>query len=288
MHRLILHNNTIRESTDRLLMAGQVGLLNGWGVFSTLRVVDGALYAYERHWKRMQRDARLLRVPFPGDPAWLAERLHGLIDANRAYQATLRVCIVRNKGGPFEGPGLETDFDLIAFTKDLTDWGRSARLTIAPKARRADCQFAGTKMLSWCLNLVHLEQAHEQGFDEVVLLNERGEVSECTSANLFAVFGDEVVTPPLDSGCLPGVTRAILLEEIQTPGIRMQERTLALDQFLAADEIFMTSSTRDLLPVVEAGPGRWPENGPVTAQLREAFRAHVAAYAQQHSRLSAV
>ncbi len=293
MHRLLLHNHTIRETTEHLLTPGQVGLLNGWGVFSTLRVIDGVMFAFDRHWRRMERDARLLRVPFPADPDWLAERLYRLIDANGAEQATLRVAIVRNKGGMFEGPNIEADFDLIAFTKDLKDWGRSARLELAPKSRHADTVFAGTKMLSWCFNLIQLEQAQERGFDEIVMLNERGEVSECTSANLFAVFGDRVVTPPLDSGCLPGVTRAILLEEIRRPGLMMAEERLTLEQFLAADEIFMTSSTRDLLPVTEVRgedasgqrvQGNWKADGAVTRSLAEAFRQNMARYAVRHRR----
>ena len=70
-------------------------------------------------------------------------------------------------------------------------------------------------MLSWAFNLNWYREAHDRGFDEVVLLNEREEVAECTSANIFAVFGDQVYTPPLDSGCLPGITREILLSDIR-------------------------------------------------------------------------
>ena len=103
------------------------------------------------------------------------------------------------------------------------------------------------------MNLVWYEEAHLRGQDEVVLLNERGEVSECTSANIFATFGapfgDEVLTPPLASGCLPGITRALLLEMVRVPGIHVSERVLTLEDLERADSVFITSTTRDLLPV---------------------------------------
>lgn len=275
MHRFLLHNDDIRDTTEHLLTPGQVGLLNGWGVFSTLRVFEGSLYAYPRHWARMKRDAELLHVPFPDSPEWLKERLLRLVAANDAQNSTLRVAVVRNKGGMFESPGIATEFDLIAFTKDLKDWGSGARLALAPKTRHADHVFAGTKMLSWSFNLVLLEQAMGRGYDEVVLLNERGEVSECTSANLFAVFGSRVVTPPLSSGCLPGVTRALLLEEIRVPGITVEEATLLPADLEKADEVFMTSSTRDLLPVAEIETLKLqPQSASqgVQARLLSAFR----------------
>jgi len=103
-----------------------------------------------------------------------------------------------------------------------------------PHARHAASEFAGTKYLSWSENLARYERAHEQGFDEVVLLNERGEVAECTSANIFVVKGDQVSTPPLSSGCLPGVTRALLLEEIHVPGLAIAERILFTKDLEAA------------------------------------------------------
>ena len=98
MHRFLLHNGEVRDAGDRIVSPGQVGLLNGWGVFSTIRVYDGVMFAWERHFARMRRDAAKMRVPFP-ESAEIEEPLYRLIDANRAYNATLRVAIVRNRGG---------------------------------------------------------------------------------------------------------------------------------------------------------------------------------------------
>ena len=250
MHRFLLHNGAILDAHEKSLSAGQVGLLNGWGVFSTLRVADGVLFAFERHWERMHRDAAKVHVPFPTDPAELKAQLLRLVEANSAWNSTLRVMVVRNRGGLFEGPDLERDFDVLGFTKDLNPWGHSVRLTVQPHARYAANEFSGCKILSWSQNLTWYEEAHARGFDEAVLLNERGEVSECTSANVFAATGGEVFTPPLDSGCLPGVTRELLLDVVRVPGIKVIERALKPQDLERADQVFITSTTRDLLPAV--------------------------------------
>jgi branched-chain amino acid aminotransferase len=250
MHRFLLHNGQILDAHEKTLSAGQVGLLNGWGVFSTLRVADGVLFAFERHWDRMQRDAAKVHVPFPQDAAQLKSELLRLVEANSAWNATLRVVVVRNRGGMFEGPDQERDFDVLAFTKDLNPWGANARLAMKPHGRHAQNEFSGCKILSWSHNLTWYEEALQRGFDEVVLLNERGEVSECTSANIFAATGSEVSTPPLDSGCLPGVTRELLLDVVRVPGISVVERTLDPADLERADQVFITSTTRDLLPVI--------------------------------------
>lgn len=274
MHRLLLHNDDIQDTSARNLSPGQVGLFNGWGVFSTLRVSQGVLFAFERHWSRMRRDAARMHVPFPADPEWMQSRLLKLVDANQARNATLRVVVVRNRGGAFEGPLQERDFDLIAFTSDLAQWGDSVKLAIKPQARHAESEFAGAKILSWAQNLTWYEEAHQRGFDEFVLLNERGEVCECTSANIFAAAGSEIFTPPLSSGCLPGITRELLLEQIRVPGLSISEKTLVPSDLERADRIFITSSTRDLLPVSHIEGLQLHDRGQAVQRLNEAFREY--------------
>ncbi len=149
MHRYLLHNDDIRDASAESLSPGQVGLLSGWGVFSTLRVYDGVMFAWERHWQRMQRDAERMRVPFPAEAQWMESRLQRLIEANHALQATLRVAVIRNRGGIYEGPGLTRAFDLIGFTVDLVRWPAGMRLGLVPHGRHAASEFAGTKYTSW-------------------------------------------------------------------------------------------------------------------------------------------
>ena len=174
-----------------------------------------------------------------------------LVEANGDANATLRLAVVRNKGTMWAGADQHLDIDLVAFTSSRKDWPHDVRLGIVPNAPFSAGPFSGTKILSWAPNLVWYEEAHARGLDEVLLLNERGEVAECTSANVFAVYGSTVATPPLASGCLPGVTRELLLDQIHAPGLTVVERTLTLDDLEAADGLFITSTTRDLLCVRE-------------------------------------
>lgn len=278
MYRFILHNDSIRDAAEPCLTPGQVGLLSGWGVFSTMRVSRGVLFAYERHFARMKRDAELLRVPFPEDPAWIESRLLKLVEANQATDATLRVVVVRNKGGMWQGP-VDRDFDLIALMSDLKAWGQAVRLGVVEQSRHAANRFAGTKVLSWAFNLTWYEEAHCDGYDEVVLINEKGFVSECTSANIFAAKGGEVWTPPQSAGCLPGVTRELLLsDEIRVPGLNVTERDLTLADLEDADEVFITSTTRDLLPVKSIAGISVNEGGGVCASLCSALRGYTDRY----------
>jgi branched-chain amino acid aminotransferase len=285
MHRFLLHNGKILDAHEKSLSAGQTGLLNGWGVFSTLRVADGVLFAFERHWDRMQRDAAKVHVPFPQDEALVKSQLLRLVEANAAWNATLRVVVVRNRGGMFEGPDLERDFDVLAFTKDMNPWGSSVRLALKPHARHAQNEFSGCKILSWSDNLTWYEEARRRGFDEVVLLNERGEVCECTSANIFAAMGGEVFTPPLNSGCLPGVTRELLLDVVRVPGISVAERALTPADLERADQVFITSTTRDLLPAVSIEGLHIQNRGPVVGHLVKALEEFRMDYVKASARL---
>jgi len=267
------------------LSPGQVGFMNGWGVFSTFRVSDGVLFAYERHYARMQHDAALMRVPFSISADVLQKSLLSLIDANHALNATLRVAVVRNKGGLFEAPQIAVDSDLVAFTADLTNWGTGVHLNYVPHARYGASPFAGLKVTSWAHNLAWYEKAHHDGYDEVLLLNENGEVSECTSANVLIARGGEVLTPPLaTSGCLPGVTRAILLEEIHLPGLAIREQSMTPAELEDADGVFICSTTRDLLPVFTVDRKNLKQAPEVLGRLVDAFRGYRSAYVLEHSR----
>jgi branched-chain amino acid aminotransferase len=280
VHSFILYNDQIREAAGGLLSPGQIGLLSGWGVFSTIRVADGVLFAWERHWARMQHDARLLRVPFPTDSEAVRRSLLRLVEANHAQTGTLRIVVVRNRGGIWEGPGLDRDYDLIALTTKLKDWGEGTRLAVVPQARHSAQMFAGVKSLSWSMNLCWYEMAQSRGYDEALLLNEHGQVSECTSANIFAAVGERVYTPPRSSGCLPGVTRDVLLSGAHVSGIVVEEKELRLEDLEQADEVFITSTTRNLLSVVAIEGIQVRQRGDVRRRVSEAFSEYVKNYVQ--------
>jgi len=282
LHRYVLHNDTILEHSASSLAPSQVGLLSGWGVFTTFRVSGGVLFAFERHWARITRDARALHVPLPEDPAALHRKLLELVEANRAFNSTLRLAIVRNGGGMWGNPSPERPSDTIALTADSKEWGHGVKLAYQANARHAASPFAGTKILSWSMNLTWLETAQARGFDEVILMNERGEAAECTSANIFIANGSQVWTPPLTSGCLPGITREVLLSEVRVPGIQIGEKALMPPELESAEEVFITSTTRDLLPVVQIEDKAVGLSHRVREELQRVFSAYVERYLAEH------
>jgi branched-chain amino acid aminotransferase len=284
MHTHLLHNGEIRGTGEALIAPGQVGFINGWGVFSTIRVASGVLFAYARHYERMRRDAIRMHVPFTISADELERQLQRLVEANQAQNATLRVVVMRNHGGLFDSPVISRDSDLVAFTADINKWEPSAKLMYVPHGRYGACTFAGTKVTSWVQNLTWNEEAHERGFDEVILLNEHGQVSECTSANIFVIRSSEAWTPTLSaSGCLPGVTRALLLEEIKVPGLTIRERDFLPADLESADQVFITSTTRNLMPVQSVDGRDLAQNSVVMGSLSGAFNAFVNAYVARHS-----
>jgi len=282
LHRYVLHNDQIQLASDLSLAPGQVGLLAGWGVFTTLRIADGVPFAWERHWARITRDAAAFHVPLPHDSEQVRRKLHELVEANGTANCTLRLVIVRNGGGMWAGPSNGRSSDVIALTADSKDWGDSVKLAYVRQARHAACEFAGTKILSWAMNLTWLEKAQERGFDEVILLNERGEVAECTSANIFIANGSDVWTPPLSSGCLPGITREVILGEIRAPGIRVIEKTIMPGDLENAEEVFITSTTRELLAVRQVEDKKVGRGDRARKALAELFGVYVRDYSAAH------
>ncbi len=276
IHGLVLYNEDLIPSDAAVLRTGQVGLLTGWGVFTTFRIYRGVPFAFERHWARMTRDAALLHVDLPPDPARVRSLLIDLVVVNRCPESKMRLNVIRSRGGVFEGPGSGRQSDLIAFTTDLSSEPAAVKLGLQAHGRHADSPFAGTKTASWAHNLTLFESARRRGMSDALLLNERGEVAECTSANIFAVRDGVTQTPPLASGPLPGVTREVMLAEL---GDAVEERVLTLGDIYAADEVFITSSTRELVPVSHIdGRALSATEWPVMRRLRARLREYVDAY----------
>ncbi|HLI30704.1 MAG TPA: aminotransferase class IV [Terriglobia bacterium] len=276
MDPLIVHNQKIVKLAEANLSPGQSGLMLGWGVFTTLRLYRGAPFEFARHWQRMARDATRLNVPLSFEQTAIHRLIIELACANGREDGMARVIFVRNSGGQWASGVGGPDIDLLIFTRELPAWPASYRLQIQPNAIFAAGTFAGAKMLSWAGNSTLMEKARAEGYDEALLLNERGEVAECTSANIFMVHSGKALTPPLASGCLPGVTREIFLEIGPAAGIPVSEQPLTLESLDQAEEVFISSTTREVGAVRSIGE-RWQFKAPgsVTKALAEAFRSYV-------------
>jgi branched-chain amino acid aminotransferase len=277
LHALVFHNDRILSMNQVRLSPGQAGVINGWGVFSTLRIQDGVPFEFERHWDRLMTDARRLEIPpvYPG--ASVCTHLLQLIAANHVESGCARIYLIHNKIGLWHSDEPLPEVDLLMYTSDLPVRTGLARLALAPNARYAAHPLAGTKVISWLRNAWMFEQAHKRGFDDALLLNEHGNVSECTAANVFWVSQGSLFTPPLSAGCLPGVTRQILLELAPTLGLPVSEANAPFDVVRQAEEVFVTSTTRQVQAVGEIeGVSFRNAPGPITARLAKAFADYMA------------
>ncbi|MGH9357243.1 MAG: aminotransferase class IV [Terriglobia bacterium] len=276
MDPFIVHGQKIVKLVDSGLSPGQAGLMLGWGVFTTLRLYGGEPFEFTRHWKRMEQDATRLNVPVDFDRATTAQLVSELARANHREEGMARVIFVRNSGGQWASEAIRPSTDLLIFTRELPVWPSAYSLQVQPAAVFSAGPFAGAKMLSWAANSAFMEKARAAGYDDALLLNERGELAECTSANLFVINSGRVATPPLSSGCLPGVTREVLLEVGSETGIAVSQEPLTLDSLDRAEEVFISSTTREVGAVKAVGE-RWKFTapGPVTKAIAAAFRAYV-------------
>ncbi len=279
IHSHIFHNDRVLPIEEARLSPGQAGLINGWGLFTTLRIVRGEAFAYERHWRRLEKDAAIIRLPMPYPGPRVRVYLQEVIRANNVTDGCARIYLIHNQVGFFRSHESFPQVDLVINTAALPDYPSAIRLGLREHGRHAASALSGVKTISWLNNVWSVAEAQKQGFDEVVMLNERSEVAECTAANIFAVKNDNVLTPPLSSGCLEGVTRSVLLEIASEAGVTLREQTLKPEDLYASDEVFVSSTNRDLIGVAEiAGHKFAAAPGPVTRRVNEAFTAYVNDY----------
>ena len=278
IHPNVFHNDALLPIEKARLSPGQAGLICGWGIFTTLRISRGEAFAYERHWRRLEKDAAITRLPMPYTAAKVRVHLHEVIRANKVTEGCARIYLVYNTVGFWQSDEKYPQVDLIIYTAGLPEHRETVRLAVREHGRHAASPLAGVKTISWLNNVWAVGEAVKEGFDEVIMLNERGEVTECTSANIFVVRGEKVLTPPLNSGCLEGVTRGILMEIAPEAGVSVLEQALRPEDLHSADEVFISSTNRNLISAGEVAGARIPAPGPVCERLNELFDAYVGDY----------
>jgi branched-chain amino acid aminotransferase len=248
------------------------GLTVGDGVFETARVSGGVPFALTRHLARLARSAAALGLEAPAQEE-LRRAVEATLDANADHHAGPSRLRITLTGGP--GPlGSERGSEgptLIVAMAPMRAWAASAKVVLVPWTRNERSATAGVKTTSYAENVVALAHAKAHGGSEALLANTSGALCEGTGSNVFLVRGGEVVTPPLHSGCLAGVTRELLLEWAD-----VTERDVPVGELLDADEVFLTSSTRDVQAVHAVGDHELG-GGPVTADLAAEFARRAAA-----------
>jgi branched-chain amino acid aminotransferase len=278
IHSNVFHNDTLLPIEKVRLSPGQAGLICGWGIFTTVRISRGEAFAYERHWRRLEKDAGITLLPMPYTAAKVRVNLHEVIRANKVTEGCARIYLVYNSVGFWQSDETRPQVDLIIYSAGLPEHRETVRLALREHGRHAASPMAGVKSISWLNNVWAVSEAVKDGFDEVVMLNERGEVAECTSANIFAVKNGKILTPPLNSGCLEGVTRGILMEIAPEAGVSVIEQALRPEDLYSADEVFISSTNRNLISVGEIAGNKIPAPGQVCERLNDLFDAYVADY----------
>jgi branched-chain amino acid aminotransferase len=246
------------------------GLMVGDGVFETLRVHRGIPFAWRRHIARLGVSAAGLELPMP-EPQVLRDAADQVIAANGLADARLRITITGGPGGAGSHRGDEPPTVLVVAVA-IEQRPFVVDLVTLPWPRNELSAVAGIKTISYAENVRALLYAKRHGADDGLFCDTRGRVCEATSANVFVVRERHVRTPSLDAGCLPGVTRALLLEACERLAIRAEEADLTTDDVRDADEALLSSSVAGVRAVRSLdGAPLLAAPGPVTTALRAAL-----------------
>ncbi len=242
------------------------GFTVGDGVFEALKVFEGTPFALRRHLERLGHSATGLGLP-PLDQEHVREAVITTIQSNE-HMPLARARITYTAGpSPLGSP--RADFiepTLLVVVAPMHMREGPAVLQTVPWTRNERSAIAGLKTTSYADNVVALAYAHERGADEAVFADTRGNLCEGTGSNVFVVHDGLVRTPALSTGCLAGITRNLLLEWSE-----VVEAEFPMADLLTADEVFLTSSTRDIQPVSTVNERALAHPGPRTSELMELF-----------------
>ncbi len=277
------------------------GFLYGDAIYEVWRTYHGVIFAWDEHWQRLQRSAEALHLTLPQAQGPMLVEIKRTVLAFRAEahfggEVYIRLQVTRGGGAI----GLDTaladrpDYVLLVQPCPLASaeaLRKGLRLSIATGLRRnpAESLSPAWKTGNYLNNILCLREARARGADEVVILNLAGEVTEAAVSNIAFVRDGRLLTPPLSSGILGGITRALLLEGIAAAaGVPTQEVAVRPGEFATMSECCLLSSTKDLTPVAEIDGTRFtvgPET--VTSRLKAAFAEYARAYATAHPELKA-
>jgi branched-chain amino acid aminotransferase len=273
-------NGVVTDAAEARVSVLDNGFTFGDAVYETLRTYGGRPFHMGRHLDRLRRSAAGLRIPLPLADALLRERADALLAASGNPESYLRIIVSRGVGDisyAFERVQGPTVVMVTKPFQPLPDEAYRDGVAVIVSSVRRNHRSALDPALKCCNllnNALAMQQARDQGALEPIMLNHEGEVAEGSGSNVFLVKDGVLLTPPLDAGILAGVTRAVVLERAQALGVPAREATVHLPELLAADEAFITSSLKELVPIrtvdgVVVGNGR---PGPLTLRLLEDFR----------------
>lgn len=263
-------NGQVVGADEPALAALDHGITVGDGAFETCKIVDGEVFAAERHLARMDRTLTGLGLA-PADRALLQEGVDAVLSAGeRIGFGRLRYTITGGPG-PLGSDRGDEGMSYIVTAAEVPSMAATTAVATVPWTRNERAATAGLKTTSYAENVIALAHAKGKGGTEAIFANTRGELCEGTGSNIFVVVDGVVRTPPLDSGCLAGITRELTIEFAREAGIEVLEEALPLTVLETAEEAFLTSSTRDVQPIHAVDGRELAAPGPLTVRMQEAF-----------------
>ncbi len=273
-------NGEISPAEEARVSVLDNGFTFGDGVYETLRTYGGRPFHLDRHLERLRASATMLGIAIPAGDDALAADLDRLLERAANPESYIRIIVSRGVGE------ISYRFDRIkgptvvmaarAYEPFAEAQYRDGIPVIISSVRRNSPQALDPAMKSCNLinNILAVREAQAKKAAEPLMLNERGDVAEGASANVFIVSGGALVTPPLRDGILPGVTRALVLERARELGIEAGEQSIRVRTLLAADEAFITSTLKEVMPIatVDGRPIGSGKPGPMTKKLLDAYR----------------
>jgi len=262
------------------------GFLYGEGVYETLRTYNGRPFLFDRHMRRLRNSAGMLSLGVPLADEDIGARFRETMRAagldGPGREAYIRILVTRGIGELTYDPAATPEPSIVVIVKKHVDppaevFDKGVKVSLVPIVRNhpgsVNPLIKSNNLLN---NALAMQEAFRRGGYEGVMRNYRGELAECTQSNLFIVTKGAALTPPLDAGLLPGITREYLFEVGSELGIPVREAVLKDADLLGADEAFLTSTTREAVPIVKVdehaiGSGR---PGPITLALLRGFRAN--------------
>jgi branched-chain amino acid aminotransferase len=254
------------------------GFLYGYGLFETMRSYRGYVFRLDRHLARLMRSAERLGLAAELDPAELEQAIYKTLEANKLSDARIRLTISAGEGerGLVTPEGGTPTVIVIAERLTLPPqvYQKGVRAAIVRVRRSSLSPLSQIKSINYLDSLLAHSEAVALGADEAILLNERGFVAECSTSNIFLVVAGKLLTPSEESGILPGITREAVLELARATGVEVVEGEIPVEDLRRADEVFLTTSVREIVPIVsvDGEPIGSGKPGEVTKILMAAYR----------------
>ncbi len=236
-------NGTMIEAKQACVSPLGAGYLHGYGLFETIKVQGGEIHFLKQHLARLENSCKQLNMPWVTDHELLGNQCRDLIRANGLHNGSLKVLYTKGVAS----------YDLLLSTR-LTSYGperyqKGFRLCLADSRRNPQAKLTYHKSSNYLESLLAREQAAEDGYDEAIFLNQSGMVCEGTCTNIFFVKDRILYTPAIECGLLPGILRQSLIDLAASLGMDLETGEYGLDSLQTADEVFLTNSLMDIMPV---------------------------------------